>query len=260
MNDRMRRPLLVLAALGVVVTLAVAWPQPGPERPKGTGVAPRGTPTPTAAPDTAADWKEVDRLIEQQKLAEASAKAEAILQRAIRSKDEDEWTRALVRCVQLRTRPARLRTAVRFLKEQPWPEGLLPRVTLELYYAHALAEYARAYSWEIGQRERVESPQGNSIDLKAMTREQILAEARRADLAVWARRQALSTLPVDRLAEYLGRTTIRRRCAGLCATRSRTSSSGSSRTPPCGRPNSRTASTGCPSPVSCGPTGDPARG
>ncbi|HEY2797066.1 MAG TPA: hypothetical protein VGK26_04195, partial [Thermoanaerobaculia bacterium] len=208
MKDRTRLALLVPAAL--LLALAAAWGPP--EHPKGT-VAPRVTPTPAPAGATAsaatADWKEIDRLVEQQKLAEASAKADAILQRAIQSKNEDEWTRALVRCVQLRSGLHGYETAVRFLREQPWPEGLLSRVTLELYYAHALSDYARAYSWEIGQRERVESPLGGPIDLKApvdlktLSREQILAEARRAYLAVWAKRQALSALPVDRLTEYV---------------------------------------------------------
>ncbi|HEY4231110.1 MAG TPA: hypothetical protein VGO79_13135, partial [Thermoanaerobaculia bacterium] len=186
MKDRTRLALLVPAAL--LLALAAAWGPPA--HPKGTVVAPRVTPTPAPAGATAAtataDWKEIDRLVEQQKLAEASAKADAILQRAIQSKNEDEWTRALVRCVQLRSGLHGYETAVRFLREQPWPEGLLSRVTLELYYAHALSDYARAYSWEIGQRERVESPQGGPIDLKApvdlktLSREQILAEARRA--------------------------------------------------------------------------------
>ena len=195
MKDRVRNALLVPAAF--LLALVAAWAPPQHSK-AARVVAGHATPTPSAA-----DWKEIDRLVEQQKLAEASAKADAILQRAIRAKNEDEWTRALVRCVQLRSGLHGYETAVRFLKEQPWPEGLLPRVTLELYYAHALSDYARAYSWEIAQRERVESPQGGPIDLKAMTREQILAESRRAYLAVWAKRQALSSLPVDRLAEYV---------------------------------------------------------
>ncbi len=110
-----------------------------------------------------------------------------------------------MRCVQLRTGLHGYETAVRFLKEQPWPEGLLPRTTLELFYAHALAEYAHAYSWEIAQRERVESPQG-----RRTRRPEGAGRASRS----WPRRgarisrsgpgaQALSALPVDRLAEYL---------------------------------------------------------
>jgi hypothetical protein len=138
---------LLSAALAVAAVL-VPRGLDASRAPQGPGAVAvrRAGPAYTPTPGAAADWKEIDRLIEQQKLAEASAKAEAILQRAIRAKDEDEWTRALVRCVQLRTGLHGYETAVHFLKEQPWPEGLLPRVTLELYYAHALADYARAYS------------------------------------------------------------------------------------------------------------------
>ncbi|HEY1252964.1 MAG TPA: alpha-2-macroglobulin family protein [Thermoanaerobaculia bacterium] len=206
-----RRPLPVLACLwaAAAVALAVAWAPPGSQRARGAGVAPKATPAPTPATmrGVAPTWKEIDRLIEEQKLAEASEKADAILRRAIAAKDEAEWTRALVRSVQLRTGLHGYETAVRFLREQPWPDGLLGRTTLELFYAHALTAYAQAYSWEIAKRERVESPDSSKpnapVDLKAWTRDQILAEARRSYLAVWKRRTELSALPVDRLSEYV---------------------------------------------------------
>ena len=43
---------------------------------------------------------------------------------------------ALIREVQLRTGLHGYETAVRFLKEEPWPKGLLSRAALELFYAH----------------------------------------------------------------------------------------------------------------------------
>jgi len=113
MKDRVRNALLVPAAF--LLALVAAWAPPQHSK-AARVVAGHATPTPSAA-----DWKEIDRLVEQQKLAEASAKADAILQRAIRAKNEDEWTRALVRCVQLRSGLHGYETAVRFLKEQPWP-------------------------------------------------------------------------------------------------------------------------------------------
>jgi len=91
MKDRVRNALLVPAAF--LLALVAAWAPPQHSK-AARVVAGHATPTPSAA-----DWKEIDRLVEQQKLAEASAKADAILQRAIRAKNEDEWTRALVRCV-----------------------------------------------------------------------------------------------------------------------------------------------------------------
>ena len=155
--------------------------------------------SPTPAP--VSTWKEIDRLIQAQQMAEASRRTDEILARAIQSKDEADWTRALIRSVQLRTGLHGYETAVRFLKEQPWPGGLRARASLELFYAQALVTYSAAYSWEIGKRERVES--SGPMDLKAWTREQIYAEAERAYASVWKKREALGSLPVGRLSEYV---------------------------------------------------------
>ena len=76
-----------------------------------------------------------------------------------------EWTRALVRETQLRMGLHGYETAVRFLRDEPWPKGLLSRTALELYYAQALVTYFHAYSWEIQKRERVET--SGAVDLKA---------------------------------------------------------------------------------------------
>src|SRR6476660_8718802 len=126
--------------------------------------APRQTPrTPVAgkgavvAQPAGADWKEIDRLVSEQKLEEAAASVARIRQAARERGDETEWTRALIREVQLRTGLHGYETAVRFLKEEPWPKGLLSRTALELVYAQSLVNYFHAYSWEIQQRERVES-------------------------------------------------------------------------------------------------------
>src|SRR5262249_7202963 len=67
-------------------------------------------------------------------------------------------------------------------------------------YAAALVAYARAYAWEIGQRERVESA---GSGLKAWTREQISGEARKSYLDAWERREELQATPVANLSEYL---------------------------------------------------------
>ncbi len=58
---------------------------------------------PPAVTDFKAAWKEVDRLIEEQKLEAASEQAERIRHAAADAGDADELTRALIRTVQLRT-------------------------------------------------------------------------------------------------------------------------------------------------------------
>jgi hypothetical protein len=92
-------------------------------------------------------------------------------------------------------------TAVRTLKSEPWPTGLLAQTTLDLFYAQCLVQYERAYSWQIGTREKIES--SGPVDLKAWTRAQIVGEAEKAFRRAWARRADLGALPVGALGEYV---------------------------------------------------------
>src|SRR5512140_2940689 len=146
-------------------------------------------------------WKEVERLVSEQKFEEAAAKAGKIRVAARAAGDEADDARALVREVQLRTALHGYETSVRFLKDQPWPKGLLPRTTLRLFYAQSLVTYAQAYGWEIGKREKVSST--GAVDLKAWTRDEIQAEAVRAYAEVWQDREALGRVPVIAVAEFV---------------------------------------------------------
>ena len=103
------------------------------------------------------NWDEVQRLQNEQKYEAAFDVVEAIRVRAAANDDAAEWTRAIVEQVKLRSALHGYETAVRFLKETPWPDDEVSRAVLDLYYAHSLATYVHAYSWEIRQRERVET-------------------------------------------------------------------------------------------------------
>lgn len=183
----------VLSAFAVVVLLAggalALVPPAGTQ--KGVQPVPKASPA----------WKDVDRLVNEQKYEEAAKAAEAILAGAKARKDAAEWTRALVTVTQVRIGLHGYETAVRRLREEPWPEGALSRAQLSLLYGHALVTYQRAYSWEVGQRERVDTK--GVVDLKAWTREQILAEALKAALDVWAIREALGKEPPSAAALVL---------------------------------------------------------
>jgi uncharacterized protein YfaS (alpha-2-macroglobulin family) len=146
-------------------------------------------------------WKEVERLVSEQKFEEAATKAEKIREAARAAGDETNEAKALVREVQLRTALHGYETAVRFLKEQPWPQSLLPRTTLRLFYAQSLVTYAQAFGWEIGKREKVSST--GAVDLKAWTRDEIQAEAVRSYTEVWKDREALGRVSVDAVAEFV---------------------------------------------------------
>jgi hypothetical protein len=136
--------------------------------------------------------KLLDRLIDEQKYEEAAKEAARIRGEARRGGDEKLWAWALIREVQLRTALHGYETAVRFLKEEPWPTSPVPRAMLDLFYAGSLVTYRSAYSWEIGSRERVEST--GPVDLKAWTADQINAEAWSALMRAWKSRELLREL------------------------------------------------------------------
>jgi len=176
-----RRTRAVLASFSVVVLLAGGALALAPGSGSEKGVRPVTKPH--------ASWKDVDRLADEEKYEEAAKAAEALLAEAKAKGDAAGWTKALVTVTQLRIGLHGYETAVRRLREEPWPEGALFRAQLSLLYGHSLVTYQRAYSWEIGQRERVDTK--GAVDLKAWTREQILGEALKAALDVWAMREAL---------------------------------------------------------------------
>ncbi len=155
----------------------------------------------TKVPTAAEHWKEVDRLVAEQKFEAALKEVETIRAEAQQAGNQDESTRALIKAVQLRIGLHGHETAVRFLKEQPWPAGELNRAVLNLFYARSLVTYYQAYSWDINRRERVESKGG--VDLRSWTRAQIALEAQKAFDEVWKLRVALGREPIGRLAEYL---------------------------------------------------------
>src|SRR5204863_3029866 len=143
---------LAVLALGAGVSAVPAILAPPPQ----TKTSPARTPAAVrpSGPPADADFAAVERLVQDQKLQEASRLNANLLERARRARDEDAWTRALVSEVQLRTALHGYETSVRWLKEQPWPRGKISRAVLNLFYAATLVDYEAAYSFEIGQHER----------------------------------------------------------------------------------------------------------
>jgi hypothetical protein len=146
-------------------------------------------------------WKAYDKAISEQKYEKAYEIAEGNLNAARSSQDSEALVRALIGCVQTRMGLHGYETAVKFLKEEPWPEDLLAQTTLHLYYAQALLTYAHGYSWEIRGREKVETK--GTVDLKSWTVEQIFAEARRSYDVVLSHRDQLGDQPIAILSEYI---------------------------------------------------------
>ncbi|HEV8267349.1 MAG TPA: hypothetical protein VGR00_03915, partial [Thermoanaerobaculia bacterium] len=198
-RDKRNRVLLLLAVpvllTAAAVSVAKGGAPPAKRKPR---------PTPQAGGNLGVvkpSWKEVDRLVDEQKLEEASKVVEKLRTNARAAGDEAEWTKALIREVQLRTALHGYETSVRFLMDQPWPKGARARATLNLFYGQSLVTYENAYGWEIAKREKVESKE--KVDLKAWTKDEIHAQAVKAYVAVWNERDALGHEPVSALSEYL---------------------------------------------------------
>lgn len=154
----------------------------------------------TAEPPETADWRAIEALVAEQKLEAAAAALEPLLERARAAGDDAAWARALVRRAQLRLALAGFETAVEQLAGAPWPSAPRAEAAVRLYLARALADYQRAYAWEIAQRERVASDE--RLDLKLWTADQIAAESRRQLARVFAQRERLGEIPVADF-EYL---------------------------------------------------------
>jgi len=192
------RQIVLLSALVVVVSAAAlgALTSPG----VGDDPPPEVTPV-TITGREPVTWDGVERLTSEQKFEAATQAVEAIRERAERDGNASEWTRALVEETKLRMALHGYETAVRFLRTEPWPEDAVSQAVLELYYANSLATYARVYSWEIRQRERVET--SGDLDLKKWDLEQIVGEADRAFLAVWSAREEWGSESLGELSRYI---------------------------------------------------------
>ncbi|HEY7370312.1 MAG TPA: alpha-2-macroglobulin family protein [Thermoanaerobaculia bacterium] len=202
MGERRGFPWALIAAVFGAGLLAAQTSSPArrPTPRAAVSPAPRATATPQPVPREAS-WKEVERLVSEQKFEEASREIDRLLAAAKASGDDRELALALVRSTQLRMALHGYETAVRNLREEPWPKALLWRAGVSLYYAQALEAYAQAYSWEVNQREKVESTA--PVDLKAWTREQIYDEAERVYLELWKEREALGREPISALSDFV---------------------------------------------------------
>jgi uncharacterized protein YfaS (alpha-2-macroglobulin family) len=132
----------------------------------------------------------VERLVSEQKLEAAAAECARIRADARKAGDVALWAWTLIKEGQLRSALHGYETAVRFFKDEPWPDSPLERDMLDLFYGQSLVDYYLAYSWDINRRERVESK--GPVDLKSWTRDQIFEEAWASLYRVWKDRDRLA--------------------------------------------------------------------
>src|SRR4051812_2197380 len=84
-------------------------------------------------------WAQIDALIQEQKLEAASGLVEKRLAAAKTGSDDLEHARALIRLTQLRSALGGYETAVKRLRDEPWPKGTLGLNAVRLFYADAIA-------------------------------------------------------------------------------------------------------------------------
>lgn len=208
-----RPPLALVAGLALALSLSlVACPSTKSVKPDKTTAVHKPLPLKTYTGKAGPSWAAFDKAVKEQKFRKASKEVEKVLAQARKAGDSENVTRGIIRWVQLRIGLHGYETAVRFFKEQAWPEDLLSSSLLHLYYAHTLQTYARAYSWEIQKRETVKSK--HKIDLKKWTMQEIYAEAHRAYDVVWAQREQLGKLPISHLSEFIKVNTYPERIRG----------------------------------------------
>ncbi|MDX1501468.1 MAG: alpha-2-macroglobulin family protein [Thermoanaerobaculia bacterium] len=147
------------------------------------------------------DWKEVERLLSEQKLRQALATVQELGERAAAAGDAAGRLRAVVVEAQIATALGGYEGAVDLLAVAERPEEGRAAEVVDLYHARALLDYRSAYEWEIAQRERVGPV--SEVPLTAWTADQIAAEVRRLLAGVWARRASWGQAPVSDLAPYL---------------------------------------------------------
>lgn len=147
------------------------------------------------------NWDNVNKLISQQKYEAAYKELEDILQKLREKNDYEGITHTLMKMVSLRMSLHGYEAAVNFLKKEIWPDGLYSQMVLNLYYGYTLTNYYNSYSWEINQREKVET-QGE-VDLKKFTKDDIFYEAQKAYLNVFSQRENLSHVKIKSFSNYI---------------------------------------------------------
>mgnify|MGYP000688683946 CR=1 FL=1 len=210
--------LAAVACLSVPLLLTSCRPPAPPPAPLDAAVPARPPlPPPVNPPALPAlkvpqggEWDRLAQLTDELKRTEAAALAQRLREQAQSQGQQDAWAYALLREVQLRAGDQAAETVVRLLRAEKWPEAPLPRLLVELFYAHSLLAYLQRYGYEIRQRERVTGPQaaepadgGPAVDLKAWSYDQIVAAAQGTLARLWRQREALGGTPVAALAPFV---------------------------------------------------------
>ncbi len=160
-------------------------------RPDGAKPKVPATVNPTAA------WKEIDRLLDEQKLQEAADRLGPLVASARAAGDETNWAKSAGAAVAGADRPGRPRDRGRGDEgASRGPAGRSPAPRSSSTTPMPCSNTSLATTGRSASASAWCPWAGDQLDLKAWTAEQIAAEAERSFLAVWERREALGGVAV----------------------------------------------------------------
>lgn len=194
---------------GFLVGALLAWPLfaiPPAPRPRGGGpvdVSPpatgsEGTMDEKNLGSTLADF---DVFLQEGRFSAAADLAARLRAAALQQGDEAKATQALIREVQARIGLGATETALRLIVGAEPPKGDKERLLIDLFRGAALSRYFEAYSWEIQQREAVQS--ADPLDVSQWTREQLGSAILSSYAAAWEQRALWGTESVTPLSGLL---------------------------------------------------------
>jgi len=149
------------------------------------------TTTVSAAPN----WSNIEKLIKDQKIKQATAQIDNVLKTSKRAKDNQNWRHALILGAAFRVQRGQFEKAVKHLN-QAWPKDAESQMLVNLHRAYVYSSYIQAYRWEIQNREKVSSRK--SVPLKKMTMNQLVRVVNKS----FAKAHTLATQKNNSLDKY----------------------------------------------------------
>ncbi|HOH76862.1 MAG TPA: alpha-2-macroglobulin family protein [Myxococcota bacterium] len=153
-------------------------------------------------------WKEIDKLVEEQKFQAALDRIAELERNAAQSGDAVEQVRILVRKVSYETAWNRWQDALNHLlaSESSWPTDIVSQTTLGLYLASTIQGYRAFYGWEIARRPERSDP--DLTDVKTWSTRQLNDRAVATLFRLWAWRDTLKGIPASIASEFLENDTF----------------------------------------------------
>ncbi|WP_022954203.1 alpha-2-macroglobulin family protein [Leucothrix mucor] len=164
------------------------------------------------------DWQALDSLIKAGKYQDVSVKLDDILNQAIEEQDNKTWREALLMAAAAQAGNG-AEKGLALLAEKPWPEDKDSQLLINLHYAALFEGYISQNSWQIRNRETIESSKPLSLEQKTMA--QLLDDQNQAFTAAYTLSEgryesvnSFGKLPLENLDSYFNDTGYPERVRG----------------------------------------------